>query len=201
MTSTVDIINIALDLLGEDPITDPNQKEPSARRADRNYPLIRDAVLRDHPWNCAQARAELASSDPDPVWGPAAAYDLPVDCLKVRRAGPDGTTWRVEGRRIVADAGAPLRILYTRRITDPNQFDALLVQAIGARLAVQIAPAITQDRGRLADVKGLSDDSLAAARSVDGQESGGDTLAANQWLNARIAGIGNPYGDDGPGWG
>ena len=71
MTSIVEIGNIALVNLGEDTITSLSDDVKAARLINRRYAPIRDAVLRAHPWNCAMARAQLASVDPAPVWGPA----------------------------------------------------------------------------------------------------------------------------------
>jgi len=108
MSSIVEIGNIALVNLGEDTITSLSDEVKAARLINRRYAPIRDAVLRAHPWNCAMARAGLASSDPAPAWGPAACYHLPTDCLRVLRLEDRSAAWKVEGRKVVTNAPAPL---------------------------------------------------------------------------------------------
>lgn len=196
MTSVVEIGNIALVNLGEDVIASLSDEVKAARLLNRRYGPIRDAVLRAHPWNCAMVRAGLASSDPAPIWGPAACYPLPADCLRVLRVEDRSAAWKVEGRKIVSNAGAPLNILYTRQITDPNEFDPLLVEAIAARLAADLAHPITQSTSLIQVMWDLYRQKLIEARGVDGQEGTGDALIADTWLAARSVGVGNPFGSD-----
>ena len=196
MTSIVEIGNIALVNLGEDTITSLSDDVKAARLINRRYAPIRDAVLRAHPWNCAMARAGLASADPAPVWGPAACYQLPTDCLRVLRVQDRQAAWKVEGRKIVTNAGAPLNILYTRQVTDPNAFDPLLIEAIAARLAADLAHPITQSTTLIQVMWDLYRQKLIEARGVDGQEGTGDALIADTWLASRSVGVTNPFGSD-----
>ncbi len=194
MTSVVEIGNIALVNLGENTITSLSDDVKAARLINRRYAPIRDAVLRAHPWNCAMTRAQLASSDPPPLWGPAACYPLPTDCLRVLRLDDPSVVWKVEGRTVVTNASAPLNILYARRIADPNDFDPLLVEAIAARLAADLAHPITQSTTLVQVMWDLYRQKLIEARGVDGQEGAGDEVIADTWLTARSAGVGNPVG-------
>ncbi len=198
MTSVVEIGNIALVNLGEDTIASLSDDVKAARLINRRYAPIRDAVLRAHPWNCALARAQLASGDPAPLWGPAACFQLPADCLRVLRLDDRSVAWKVEGRKILASAPAPLNILYTRRIADPNVFDPLLVEALAARLAADLAHPITQSTTLIGVMWDLYRQKLIEARGVDGPEGSGDALLADTWLAARAVGAGSPFGADEP---
>lgn len=194
MPSVVEIANIALINLGETPIASLNDDVKAARLAARRYGPVRDAVLRAHPWNCAMARAELAAAEPAPAWGPSRSYPLPTDCVRVLRLQDHAASFRIEGRRLLTD-GAP-RILYVRAVTDPNLFDPLLVEAIGARLAADLAHPITQSTTLVQVMWDLYRQKLQEARGVDGQEGSPEALIADVWLAARAGGIGNPYGHD-----
>ncbi len=196
MTSVVEIGNIALVNLGEDTITSLSDDVKAARLINRRYAPIRDAVLRAHPWNCAMARAQLASTDPAPAWGPAACYQLPTDCLRVLRLEDRSIAWKVEGRKVVADGSAPLNILYVRQVDDPNAFDPLLIEAIAARLAADLAHPITHSTTLVQVMWDLYRQKLIEARGVDGQEGTGDAVIANTWLSSRSVGVGNPFGSD-----
>ena len=196
MTSVVEIGNIALVNLGEDTITSLSDDVKPARLINRRYAPIRDAVLRAHPWNCAMARDRLSSIDPAPIWGPTNAFQLPTDALRVLRTANRGTAWKVEGRQIVSNAGAPLDILYSRQVTDPNEFDPLLIEAIAARLAADLAHPITQSTTLIQVMWDLYRQKLIEARGVDGQEGTGDEVIADTWLVSRSIGVSNPFGSD-----
>lgn len=185
-TSIVAICNRALDLIGADPIVSLDDPNKPARLASRNFPAARDAVLRAYPWNGAMRRARLAALASEPEWGFARQYQLPDDALRILGLSDDGeSAWRIEGRRILTDAGPPLEILYIARIEDPADFDPLLADAIAARLAADIAYALAgSSTGQQAALQ-LYQLRLAEARMVDAQEGTAAALTADAWLAAR----------------
>jgi hypothetical protein len=130
------------------------------------------------------------------VWGPAVSYQLPTDCLRVLRVEDRSAAWKVEGRQIVSNASAPLNILYTLQVTDPNAFDPLLIEAIAARLAADLAHPVTQSTTLIQVMWDLYRQKLIEARGVDGQEGTGDELIADTWLASRSVGVSNPFGSD-----
>ena len=192
--SDVEICNRALDLLGAQRINDLNEANVSARACLANFVPTRDAVLRDYPWNDAMARAVLAADVTPPAWGFLYAYNLPVDCLRVvtidgelRYAG----TWRIEGRQLLTDMGAPVRIRYIRRLTDPGMIGPLLADAIAARLAAHIAFAITNSTTQAQQMQALADQMIRRARQVDALEQSQDEqVTADDWTNARFTSYG-----------
>ena len=177
MTSVLDIGNAALTNLGEDTIGSLSDDIKAARLINRRYAPIRDAVLRAHPWNCAMARARLPSAETPATWGSTNSFHLPAHCLRVLRLDDRTTAWKVEGRKLFADAVAPPTILYIRQIDDPDQFDTLLVEAIAARLAADLAHPLTQSTTMIQVMWDLYRQKLIEARQVDGQEGAGDALA------------------------
>ena len=58
MTPT-DIVNLALDMLKEAPITSIDEGRPIAMWCKRNFDVTRDALLEEADWNFALKRAEL----------------------------------------------------------------------------------------------------------------------------------------------
>ncbi|MCG8548238.1 MAG: hypothetical protein MJE12_28905 [Alphaproteobacteria bacterium] len=184
MVSTVDICNRGLQKLGERKITSLDDDVKAARECKRAFELVRDAVFRDHPWNSLLARASLAALSEAPAWGFGHQYQLPADCLRVLSV--DGRSeWRVEGRRILTDAGAPLNILYVRQETDPMLYDLLLVEALASRLAAELAEPLTQSNTKKEFAERQYLDVLSRARRADAQESSARTLTRSSWLEAR----------------
>lgn len=191
MTSIVGICRLSLDLLGDYAIADLSDNTKQARLCDRNYPAMRDAVLRSHPWNCALARARLPVMAEAPAFGFSRQYQLPADCLRLLPLTVGGyydtgtIAHRVEGRRVLTDAEAPLDIIYVRRLTDPTDFDPLLVDAVAARLAWQIGYNLTGSRTLAADARPTYFDKLGEARAIDGVEGTISPVENSSWLEAR----------------
>lgn len=192
MTSVVSIANRALDLLGADPIASLDDGSKPARLAARNFAPVRDAVLRSYPWNAASRRAVLPALAAAPAWGFARQFQLPEGpepphCLRVWAVeGGDRQPFRIEGRRLLTDAEAPLRLSYIARIEDPAAFDALLAEAIAARLAVYLAANLTESGSRVEAMTAYWRATLAEARQADAQEGSPGTIGGGDWLEARV---------------
>jgi ABC-type amino acid transport substrate-binding protein len=189
-SSVVAICNRACDYLGAAPVTSLEDGSKLSGLLLRNYELARDTILRSYPWNCATARASLAALTTAPAWGYAFQYQLPVDCLRVVEMDgylDQGIAWRVEGLRLLTDAGGPVRIRYIQRVDDPAQFDPALADAIAARLAADIAYAVTGNASQAQALTQLAEARLLAARRVDAiEQSQDDRMRAEDWMDARF---------------
>lgn len=175
MASEVGIVNYALSLLGDDPITDLADDNERARLANRVYEQVRDAVLRAHPWNFAVTRKALVVLAESPVFSWSYQYQLPTDpyCLRVLALNSDeedrepSDVYAVEGHRLLTNE-ATANIRYVAKITDSEQFDALFSETVAFRLAATMAYARTGDNPRR--LWEAYEDRLREARTVDGQE-------------------------------
>lgn len=188
MSSVVQICNIALANIGDDKIAALNEENERARLCNLRYEDCRDAVLRSHPWNCAVSRAELAADVTAPAWGYTYRYALPANCLRVLDIENYYIDYSIEGRYILTDADT-VKLLYIKQVTDPTEFDSLLVQAIALKLASEIAENLT-GKAELRDrmlAKYLQ--MLSEARGVDSQErSMPGEIIADAFVNARLVG-------------
>ncbi len=194
MASEVDIINSALNLIGATNITSRTEDSKAARITNQRYEFVRDSVFRAHPWHCLVKRQELAADTTDPVMEFSNAYQLPADCLRVLRDQYLDTIYRVEQRRIVTDEST-FKLIYIARITDVNQYDALLIETIASRLAADCAYALTQSRTLAADMFTLYQAKLSEARFVNATEgtpgardavTDAGSLVADTFINARF---------------
>ncbi len=187
--STVSICNRALDLLGADPITSLEDGSKAANLCQRNFEPSADSVLRLYPWNAALRRARLPSLSEPPAWGYLYQYQLPQGpepafCLRLLEVD-NGTDFRLEGRRVLADYAAPLDILYIGRIVDVASYDPLLAEAVAAKLAVHLAGNLTESGSRIDAARDYLRAILAEAKAVDAQEGGASELVVDAWLSAR----------------
>jgi hypothetical protein len=97
-----------------------------------------------------------------------------------------GLAYKIEGRRILTDEAAPLAILYIARNEDPAQYDALLIDAIAARLALDAAYPLAGSVSLAQAMSQAYAEKLAEARQVDAQEGSPDALVAGDWLESRF---------------
>lgn len=186
MASVVDICNLALSHLGQGSIASISEDTEPARLCNRHYTMARDAVLRNHPWNFASARAQLAALAQAPAFEFANAFQLPADCLRALWLyNAEGYAWKVEGRTLLCDL-TTVKLQYIKQVTDTAEFDALFVLALSHYIAMQIALPLTEDavkRKAEADAYKLA---LQDAREVDAQEGIPDAPEnANVFVDAR----------------
>ena len=196
MTSEVEIINSAMNMIGASNIISRSEDSKAARVSNQRYDAIRDAVLRSHPWNCAVTRRALAPDVDTPAFDWKFQFTLPADpfCLRVLRLDHLDIDHRVEGRKIVTDEST-INLVYIARITDPNTYDTLLVEAISARLAADVSFTLSQSTSLTQSMYALYDSKLKEARFVDATEgtpgaihgvAASGSLQADYFTDARL---------------
>lgn len=187
MAAEIDLINSGLAKLGEQALLSVTDDSPAGRLANRHYPDLRDALLREYPWNFATRRASLAAETTAPDWEFANSYPLPSDCLRVVALNnPDMISWRNENRRILTDLSAPLQIKYVAQITDVNAMDPAFRDTLAARLAMEWAEPLAQTTTVQNAMSTLYRNKLQVARVADGQEDDQQILDAPSYIDARF---------------
>jgi|TARA_B110000238_G_scaffold155473_1_gene168046 hypothetical protein len=169
MASVVDICNGALNQLGATTILSLTEDSKNARLCNSRFTQVRDALFRQHPWNCLQKRTELAKDTATPAWGFSSAFTLPADCLRLLYIIDYDSNHKVEGRKILSNTDT-MKILYIGRITDPNEYDELLRETLSASLAADIAYGVTSSNPVAQNMYTLFQDKLRDARFVDSTE-------------------------------
>lgn len=196
MPSEVDICNMAFLGIGAEPkIASFFEDSQNARLARQFYQPVVDAVIRSHLWNCAKfyppSSLTPLSTQPDtPDY--TYQYQLPVNpyCLRLIRVGnrdDQPTRWEVVGRTFLYDESSA-KVVYNKRITDPTEFDPLLVDAIVNRLQIKFAMPLSKTMGL---VQGLIEEyetiTAPIARTIDAQENShlNQQMITEDWNTAR----------------
>ncbi|MGF7151321.1 hypothetical protein FHS96_004984 [Sphingomonas zeicaulis] len=186
------IVNRALALIGSaQRIISIDEQSAAATAAKAVWDEARDGVLVDHPWNFAIARAEVAASADAPAFGYKRAFEIPGDWLRwlpPKRASCDFFIGEQEGRFILSDAEAPLRLRGIRRIEDVSKWSAGFVDCLGYRLAMELAIPVTALDSIAARMSVGYDEALRRAKRQDGLASGdrkGRIDFRSDWLDAR----------------
>jgi hypothetical protein len=176
LSSVTDICNLALGHLGEARVESLDEDNLASRACSLHYAAARDQVLRSHRWNFAQGRVALEQLSEEPAFGWRYQYTLPVDCLRVLEF--NGTEmgdviseeFIVEGRRLLTNAETA-KLVYTRRIEDVSEFDALFVEALALKLGVLLSETIRGSTGKTGELLSTYERVTAPlARRVDANE-------------------------------
>lgn len=189
VTSETQIMNSALIKLGAERIISPDDESVRARLVKERYPVLRDDLLRAHPWKFARGRVALGLIDPIPVtfssWDFSYVFQLPSDCLRVIEANLNtNEEWAVEDRYLACNS-SEVMIKYIRKLTDVSKFDDNFVEVLAWSLAADIAYALTQSTAREDSAKASFEKKLMEARSFNAQQGSVQRVIADDWLNAR----------------
>lgn len=148
MSSKVGICNWALAKLSAERITDLDADNTvSAKRLRTIYEEVAEAVMSLGPWPSTIRRASLARLSDEPTYEFAYAFQLPTNpkCLRVLEINewrPGAIAHRIENNQLLCDETS-VDIKYIAYITDSEQYDTFLKQAIVNRLVAEIAYATT----------------------------------------------------------
>ncbi len=210
MATEVSICNQALTWLGANTIISLDDETTEARLCKANYADLRDAVLEDRDWSFARKRIQFARLAQDPLYGFSAAFAIPVDVLTVRQAtrGPEESQgavsstgpglsrenlrngkeqriiWQIEGETIVCDESAIVGRV-TMRQTDPSKFSPGFVQALAARIARELATALTQSSTLETKMHDKYNDSLITSATADGMQGTSNKIRSDALTRVR----------------
>ncbi len=196
-TSETEICNSALIKLGVEPIFSLDDNTKAARLCKRQYPILRDDVLRAHPWNFAIARVELASTGNEPVFEFSNEFLLPQDMLRILKTDLNlqpaiiESPWAIEnnpvtGTKVLVANDSSVKIMYIRKITDVQKFDANFVETLATRIAADLAYPLVQSVSLAGQMFQLYDQQLRTARSFDAQEQSLQQVDADEWIVSRF---------------
>lgn len=195
MANTVEIANIALQMIGEQQITSFEDGTDNAREVLVRFSTARDVVLRDHPWNFAKARTRLALLNETPAFGWDFQFQLPEDLIRVLHVALGEGTFHpfahhtgryvIEGNKLLANEDQAFMI-YVRREKNTELWDPLAVEALAARLASELAITITDDRQFAAQLRDDYREKLQRARSVDAKDEPPRRVESDSFITARF---------------
>jgi hypothetical protein len=188
VSSEEDIMNSALRKCGAELIVSQDDNSSRARLVKAAYPLIRDKVLRGHPWNFAISYEDLALVDPQPdnVFDYDYVFALPATCLRVFETDlDDADEWEeIESARLACNVGE-ITVKFCKKITDVTRFDANFVEALAWELAVEISYALIQSTGERDKLIVRAEKEIQKARSFDAQVGRKNRVIATDWINYR----------------
>jgi hypothetical protein len=192
LASEVNVANLALTDLGADRILALTEDSENARKVNAIFFLVRDSLLRSHPWNFAVQRRSFNQTTSTPEYGFDSEFQIPGDVLRILTAeNRAGTTWVREGDKIlVSDTSFKCRCII--RIEDPTKWDEVFVTTFAARLSAELAYSITDSRPVAADRWELFRVKFRQATGVDAQVGTPEELLVDEWIDSRLGGVISP---------
>jgi hypothetical protein len=187
VTAEVQIMNSALIKIGAERIISPNDDNNRAKLCKEQYPKVRDALLRAHPWKFATGRAQLAALSPKPdyFWNFDYVFQLPASCLRVLETNLSiYDEWDVEGKYLACNSSS-IQIKFIQKVIDVSYFDDNFCEVLAWALADDICFAITQNAAKGKDVRDSYEKALAPARSFNAQQGSVKRVVSDDWIDAQ----------------
>lgn len=200
MTERVDIANMALSMLGADPITSLDDESNRAEQVKIQYIPARDATLEAHDWSFAIERFMPGKLADPPLYGASTAFAVPVNILRVIACdnpnnnsvntshpidGNEQIEWKMEEGNIICNE----EVVYARgvrRVEDEGSFSPLFVQAFAAKLAILLAINLTSSASIRSEVKEYYKEAIEEAKTRDGLQGRSTRLRSRSVHTARL---------------
>lgn len=194
-TAPIEMACIALDLLGEAPISSlETPTRPAESIVARHFDFTRQSLLREYVWNFAKKRATCmreAAAVPD--FDYTDAYKVPSDFLRFLPfdESPDSSLFAKDydftGQHILLNNGtaASIQIRYIADVTDVTKWDSMFKEVFALKLALNVAYAFAKSEAIVKRLNDLYTLTLPGAVSIDGQERPPKRIENSRLIRAR----------------
>lgn len=196
----VDICNLALDKVGQAPITsiDP-PRTPTETLMARHFDQVRQELLREHPFNFSERTTTFKRTGDAPGSRYADKYLIPKGICRINVLGPD-TENRITNFHIQDDPDGNTVILCNNDgaetveatcqfdITDVSKFDAGFRKCFVLALAQAVCYQITKSNSTWNRLDRELKESLPTMISVDAAEQPPEVIERNSFIESRLQG-------------
>jgi hypothetical protein len=110
------------------------------------------------------------------------ALSYPQDNMTSNSGAP---VFVIEGRKLITDEGTA-KIKYIARVTDPNEYDSGLIEALAAYLASEISYAVTGSTTLVQLMYAKYEQVLKQARHTDATEGAPQRFEASDFIESRL---------------
>jgi hypothetical protein len=174
-------------------MTEVNGRYFTVADADTNTFALSGEDASDYTAYGSAGTAKKALPPFKPDFGYGYRYTLPDDCERVLELAEDPQElWELEGRELHCNIGPTVPMRFAKRISDPDLWDAQLVNVMAARLAYEIAEELSAST-KLRDLARSDFEAmLAEAKREDSQEQAPQDFAEDDWVLAHSQGTGVP---------
>lgn len=184
-TSSVDVINNALILLGANIITSLDEGSNESTIAGKLWDDVRRGCLRIHPWNFALKEIELPAVTGGSDFKHNFQYNLPADFIRLITVYDD-SAYKLKGKSIYTNKDT-CKIRYIYDNVDTTSWDASFSNAVAYKMAAELAYPITKSTSLMDAMTNMFIRFTSEARVIDGSEDIEDPLNLdNRFLSVRF---------------
>ena len=185
--SKIDIINKALGMLGANQIATLEDKTLEAEAGNKMYRSSLDSVLAETDWTFAIKRSLLTlSEDKHPAWGEGNYFELPADLIKIVDVMDRDVFWRREGNYIFTPA-SEFGLVYVARCVDPSYYPPYFIDALSAKLAVEMCYLLTNSTEKTNVLIDLyRGEYLPIAKTKNAREKSHPIIEDSHWVNGTL---------------
>lgn len=162
----IQIWNMALDVLREQPLAATTDTAATAKWLQRNYDQQRDFLMERYLWKFALTRAEIAADETKPAWQWEYRYLLPTDSLRFVPPTYNGDwggqpiPFEEESGYLMCNVEGPLRLRYILRTTNEGLFSNGFCECLSLRLALRMAHWLTGKQSMVQQIQEIYKDTL-----------------------------------------
>lgn len=197
MASQIEISNRGLMLIGEKRLSSLSDDNPKAEDISAGWDMLRDSLIRAQAWHCFMQRKSLAADADAPAWGFSYAYSMDADVVRVLQVGEsypsvdlsdyrttDNADFRIEGRKIVTNFGAPLKVKWLVNSVEIGNWDASFAKLMAADIADYLQPRRVQSNETAQRIAAWRMGAYAEAAATNAIEEPSDPLADDTFIAA-----------------
>jgi hypothetical protein len=191
MTTQADVLNDALEHLGEPPATGPDDDTVWVVRLTNAYDREVKKLFEGHPWNFANTLVQLAAVDPTPD-GWTYGYTKPAKCKRIVKVAAstipscNEIDYLDQGGRILADPDTVyLTYVDGEKIDSPGMWPEVFAGALAAQLAWKVCPVTGTSDTRKEELRKTARRTLMEAKLWDAQQNGPFVIPPGEYERAR----------------
>lgn len=185
--SKLEIMNKALGMLGANQIYSVDDNTLEAKAATKMYQSSLDSVLAETDWTFAIKRSLLTKSEEKtPAWGNGNYFELPADLIKIVDVMNRDVHWQREGNYIFTKA-SEFGLVYVARCIDPTYYPSYFIDALAAKLAVEMCYLLTNSTEKTNVLIDLyRGEYLPIAKTKNAREKSHPVVEDSHWVNGTL---------------
>lgn len=187
----IQIWNMTLDLLVEQPLSSVDDVTASAKLLGRNYEQQRDYLLERYLWKFALTRESIAADGTAPSWGWSYRYLIPTNALRIIPPTVDGSwnarpiPYEQESGYLLCNMVGPLKLRYINRITNEGLFSNGFCELLSIRLAIRCAHFLTGKTSLVERLQGFYRETAAEVKEAEAVQVAGGAIYDDDILTER----------------
>ena len=186
MTSKTSICNKALRKIGVSTVINiDTDTSPQATACKAVYDDLLLEVLREHEWNFAIFRKELAQDAAAPAYEYSYRFVLPTFPVIVKLLDVyNNNDYQIENGYLLTNE-TTVKIKYVGKETDPNKYDSLFIETFSLRIAQEVCFELTGDKALASSMFELYQLALQNAKDKNYQEDNATPITGSRYNAAR----------------